>query len=183
VLLRRIAKLEVDLHHVGVTGDITLPDRVVVARALVDVLDWLRAHRDRLELDDGHGHVQLHDLRLTEVLLLFVPFATLKEEAVDVGTILRALLELLNLLCLRDEVELEPVNRRRVLLSREALKERGGETGRESECTDPEANWLALCHPRFKEVVAIAQILLPVAKGLSAEVGEAPLARHLVLSE
>ena len=116
-------------------------------------------------------------------MLLFVPLATFKEEAVDVGTILRALLELLNLLGLRDEVELEPIDRRSILLSREALEEGCGKASGERECTDPEANRLALGHPRFEELVALAQILLPVAERLRAEVSEVPLSWNFVLSE
>ena len=183
VLLRRLAKLEVDVHHPGIARNVALPDRIVVRGAYVDVRQNLRTHLDGLELDDRHEHIELHNLRLAEALLLLLPLSTLKVEAVDVGAILRALLELLNLLRLGDEFELKLVDRRGVLLSREALEERGGETGREGEGTDPEANRLALSHPRFEEIVTKDQIFLPVAQRLGAEVGEVPLIRHLVLSE
>ena len=153
VLARSLAKLEVDIHHEGIASNVALPDRIVVGRAYVDVRQSLRSHLNRLELDDRHVHVELHNLGLAEALLLLLPLSTLEVEAVDVGAILRALLEFLNLLGLRDEIKRKLIDRRSVLLSREALKERGGETGREGEGTDPEANRLALSHPQFEELV------------------------------
>ena len=117
VLARRLAKLEVDIHHERSVHNVALPDRIVVCRAYVDVRQSLRTRLDGLELDDRHVHIELHNLRLTEALLLLLPFSTLKIEAVDVGTILRALLELLNLLGLRDEIERKLIDGRSVLLS------------------------------------------------------------------
>jgi len=183
VLAGCFAELEVDLHHVRIALDCALSDGVVVAWALVDVLRWLGSLRDRLEVDDRHLDVELHDLWLAEALLLVVPLCTFKEESLDVSTILRSLTKFFLCSLRRQEVELKAINGRRVLLSAEPLQKRSSETSGESKGTDPENSWLAvLSNPVSEEIVSLVEILLPVGQRLSAEVCERPQVGHLVFS-
>jgi len=114
-----IAQFEVDLHHVGVSLYSALSDRVVISGALVHVLECLRALLDRLELDNGHCNVKLHNLGLTEAAMFFIPFSTFEVQTVNICTVLGALTvaKLGKLLLLGHEIELQFINRRRVLLS------------------------------------------------------------------
>lgn len=119
MITARIAQFEVDLHHVGVSLHSALSDRVVVGGALVHVLKCLGTLLNRLELDNGHCNVKLHDLGLTEAAMFFIPFSTFEVQTVNICTVLGALTvtELGKLLLLRHEIELQFIDRRRVLLS------------------------------------------------------------------
>jgi len=104
-------KFEINLHHVRVASYCTLADRVIVKWALVDILRRLGTLRNGSEPDDRHVHVELHDLGFGQALLLFVPFTTLKEEAINEGSIFRSIHELGQRLVLWNEIKLEFVNR------------------------------------------------------------------------
>lgn len=175
MLCRGLAKFEENHHHVGIALDGTLTNWIVVAGALVDVLRRLDALLNWLHVDDRHLDEQLHDLRLTEYALFFIPVSALKEQAVDVGALFGSGDELSCLGLLRNEVEVESVDGRRVLLSGEALEKGRGEAGGEGERTDPEASGAAIGHPFSEELVTLAQVLLPVGERLKTEVGKVPL--------
>ena len=70
----------------------------------------------------------LHDLRLLNAELFWVPLGSFKEEASDECAILGMLIEFLWLLRNRDEVELKSIDRSTTGLSTESLEERGSKT-------------------------------------------------------
>jgi hypothetical protein len=78
------SKLKINLDHEGVLVDCALSDRIVVARAFVDIGRRLQSLLDGLELNDWHQDCKLHDLRLHQVHLLEVPLGSLQIEATDV---------------------------------------------------------------------------------------------------
>jgi len=177
-----LAGLQVDVEHEGVPRHGSLPDRVVVGWALVGVEGWLRSLLDRLEVQHGEWHGQLHDIGFAQALLLMIPGSTFKIEFSDVSSVLWWLGDLVRLLVDWDEVELKSINRSTTSrVSGELLEDRGCETSRIREGSNPEGKWNALGSPFLEELIPFVQILEPVSERLQREVRMAPSSRHSVL--
>jgi len=104
------SELEVDFHHVGGFGHITLSLWIVVARALVDVGLGFRSLDDRLEPDDWHQHLQFHHLWFDKVQLVHVPLGSFEEETVDVCTFFHFCHDFRNETSVRLEIELKSID-------------------------------------------------------------------------
>jgi hypothetical protein len=127
--------------------------------------------RDGPEVNHGHSAGKLHHFGLHQGLLVVVPLSTLEEQASDVGTVLGWLLEVRHGLGDRDEIEVELVNGRRlVILTRELLQESSGKANGVSEGRDPLDVGHSLRGPGVEELVTVVQVSEPVTKVLEREV-------------